>query len=91
MRIDQRPQEATNRADEPHGHGERRWPWLVAAVVLCPCHLPILLALLGTSALARSRGLVLVALTAAFAVALWRYLAPVKPNHDCPTCAAKGG
>lgn len=74
-----------------HTHPEKRsWPWLVAAVFLCPCHIPILLAILGTGvlggALARSQGILFVALAAAFGVAIWRALAKPKGTDSCPTC-----
>ncbi|MGH2812113.1 MAG: hypothetical protein ACRDI1_05310 [Actinomycetota bacterium] len=69
---------------------KKSWPWLLAAFVLCPCHIPILLAILGTGALggalAPSQGVLFVVLGAAFALALWRYLATPKEVETCPAC-----
>lgn len=75
----------------PHTHPQRRsWPWLLAAVVLCPCHIPILLGILGTGALggaiAGNTGVLFVALAAAFGFALWRGLARPKGADSCPAC-----
>ncbi len=96
MRIEQR--ERISSPEQPvvptHTHPEKKsWPWLVAAFVFCPCHIPILLAILGTGALggalARNQTVLLLALAAAFAVALWRYLAPPKTVDSCPACRAE--
>lgn len=72
-----------------HTHSVRRgWPWLVAAFFLCPCHVPILLAVLGTGvlggALARNLWLVILAMGVAFAIALARGLGERRE----PACAA---
>lgn len=77
--------------NQAHTHSEKRsWPWLVAAFVLCPCHLPIVLAILGTGAfggvLARSQGLLFLVLAAAFGFALWRGLAQPRTAESCPAC-----
>lgn len=74
-----------------HTHAVRRgWPWLVAAFFLCPCHVPILLAVLGAGvlggALARNQWLVILAMGVAFAIALIRGLG--ERRH--PACAACG-
>lgn len=79
-----------------HTHPEKKgWPWLVAAFVLCPCHIPILLAILGTGAIggvvARNTGVLFVALAIAFAFALWRYLARTKEQGGCPACVDQHG
>ncbi len=89
-----RPGTAVVAGDEGHTHPEKRsWPWLVAAFVLCPCHLPIVLAVLGTGAfgglIARSQGVLFVVLAAAFGFALWRYLAQPKAVETCPACRAE--
>lgn len=72
----------------------RRWPWLVAAAVVCPCHLPLLLALAGTGALggalARNYLLLLAGLAAAFALALWRGLSAGRRKESCPACRVGG-
>lgn len=72
-----------------HTHTVRRgWPWLVAAFFLCPCHVPILLAVLGTGvlggALARNLWLVILAMGMAFVIALARGLREKRE----PACAA---
>lgn len=74
-----------------HTHPDNKsWPWLVATFVLCPCHIPIVLAILGTGALggalARNSAVVFVALTPAFAFAVWRYVATTKEQDACPAC-----
>ncbi len=50
----------------------------MAAFSLCPCHLPILLAIFRAGAiggaLARNQGVLFIALGALSAFALWRYL-----------------
>lgn len=55
---------------------------LIAAFLLCPCHLPILVAALGTGAvgglLARNGFVLFVALTSLFSLTLWRYVAEPK-------------
>lgn len=76
-----------------HTHPERRsWPWLLAAVVFCPCHIPILLAIIGTGALggaiARNTGVLFVALGVGFVFALWRGLSRPKTAESCPACQA---
>ena len=81
--------------NQAHTHSEKRsWPWLVAAFVLCPCHLPIVLAVLGTGAfggfLIRSQGVLFVVLAVAFGFALWRALAQPKRAESCPACRADG-
>lgn len=89
-----RDRETTDRGpalDPAHTHRERRrWPWLVAAFVLCPCHIPILLWIAGTGALggalARNRLALFVALGAAFVVALWRGAAERKTVEGCAAC-----
>jgi len=75
--------------DQAHTHTEKRsWSWLVAAFLLCPCHLPIVLAILGTGAfgglIARSQGVLFVVLGAAFGFALWRGLSGSKTAEACP-------
>ncbi len=82
---------ATKTEQQAHTHPQKRsWPWLVAAFLLCPCHLPIVLAVLGTGAfgavIARSQGGLLVVLAAAFGFALWRALAQPKTAASCPAC-----
>lgn len=77
-------------SEETQRHRERRsWPWLVAAFLFCPCHIPILLAILGTGALggalAHNEGVLFVALAAAFAFALWRYVRD-SSAETCPEC-----
>jgi len=77
--------------DQGHMHTEKRsWPWLVAAFLLCPCHLPIVLTILGTGAfggfIARSQGVLFVVLGAAFGLALWRGLSGSKTAEVCPVC-----
>lgn len=77
--------------DQAHTHTENRSrSWLVAAFLLCPCHLPILLAVVGTGAfggvIARSQGVLFVVLGAAFGFALWRGLSGSKTAEACPTC-----
>lgn len=72
-----------------HNHPVRRsWPWLIAAFVLCPCHVPILLAVLGTGVLggglARNQWLVILVLGVAFVVLLARGLG----QRRDPACAA---
>lgn len=74
-----------------HIHPQRRsWPWLLAAVLVCPCHLPILLAILGTGALggavARNAMLLFVGLAAAFGFSLWRAFAGPGAEESCPAC-----
>ncbi len=86
---------ATPILTEPaHTHPEKRSRlWLVAAFLFCPCHLPIVLAVLGTGAfggvLARSQGVLFVVLAAAFGFALWRGLAQPKSAESCPACRAQ--
>lgn len=87
------PQRA--QAQPGHTHrAQRSRLWLAAALVLCPCHLPILLAIAGTGALggvlARNQTLLFVALAGAFAFALWRYLT-TRPSDSCPACRAEKG
>jgi hypothetical protein len=82
------------REQSTHNHPQRRsWLWLVAAFVLCPCHIPILLAIAGTGALggalARNQALLVGVVAVAFAFALWRYLAPSKTADSCPACLAQ--
>lgn len=83
---------ATPILTEPaHTHPEKRtWPWLVSAFLLCPCHLFIVLAILGTGAfgglLARNQGVLLAVLAVAFGLALWRYLSQSKTVEACPAC-----
>lgn len=72
-----------------HTHPVKKgWPWLVVAFFLCPCHVPILLAVLGTGilggALARNQWLVLLAMGVAFVIVLTRGL---RGRRD-PACAA---
>ncbi|MBA3629752.1 MAG: hypothetical protein H0W55_08770 [Actinobacteria bacterium] len=78
-------------SQQAHMHPDKRsWPWLVAAFLLCPCHLPIVLAVLGTGAfggvIARSQGALFVVLEAAFGFALWRGLSVSKKVESCPGC-----
>lgn len=86
---------ATPILTEPaHKHPEKPSRlWLVAAFLFCPCHLPIVLAVLGTGAfggvLARSQGVLFVVLAAAFGFALWRGLAQPKSAESCPACCAQ--
>jgi len=82
---------ATKTEQQAHTHPQKRsWPWLVAAFLLCPCHLPVVLAILGTGAfgglIARSQGVLFVVLGAAFGFALWRGLSGSKTVKPCPTC-----
>ncbi|MBA3423940.1 MAG: hypothetical protein H0U04_05220 [Rubrobacter sp.] len=77
--------------DQAHMRTEKRsWRWLVAAFLLCPCHLPIVLTILGTGAfggfIARSQGVLFVVLGAAFGFALWRGLSGSKTAEVCPVC-----
>lgn len=86
-----RTEELQRRSLPMHTHPEKKsWPWLAAAFVLCPCHVPILLAILGTGALGgalvRNGAVVFVALTVAFAFALWRYVTATKEQETCPAC-----
>lgn len=72
-------------AGDVHTHPQKRgWRWFVAAFVLCPCHLPLVLAILGTGVLggvlARNQAMLLAVFGVAFAFALWRGLA--QPNTD---------
>lgn len=74
-----------------HTHKVRKgWPWLVVAFFLCPCHIPILLAVLGTGmlggALARNQWLVILAMGVAFVIVLTRGLR----GRRNPACAACG-
>lgn len=83
--------EELQRTSPVHTHPEKKgWPWLAAAFVLCPCHVPILLAILGTGALGgaltRNVAVVVVALSVAFAFALWRYVGATKEQDTCPAC-----
>lgn len=79
----------------PHTHPQKKsWPWLVAAFALCPCHIPILLAVVGTTAsgaaVARNQTVLFVAMAAAFGVALWRYLATPREAESCRDCIERG-
>lgn len=76
---------------EQHRHGRRSRRWQVAAVLTCPCHLPILLAVVGSGALggalSRNTGLLFVGFALAFACALWRgFLITPNTAESCPAC-----
>ena len=78
-----------------HTHADRRSPpGLVAAFVPCPCHVPVILAILGTGALGgvlvRKAAVMFVALTEAFAFALWRYVTMTREQEACPACIYQG-
>lgn len=80
---------AENPAGEEHRHGRRSRGWQVAAVLTCPCHLPILLAVVGSGALggalSRNTGLLFVGFALAFALALWRGFF-TNTAEPCPAC-----
>lgn len=74
-----------------HTH-KRGWPWLAAAVVFCPCHLPLTLGVLGGvlgGALTGGTGWVYLAFAGAFVFALWRGFSHVSQGDDCPACKLK--
>lgn len=71
-----------------HTH-KRGWPWVAAAVVLCPCHLPLTLGALGGvfgGVVTGNAIWIWVGVTAAFAVALWRAMRRFRGQEDCPAC-----
>lgn len=77
-----------------HNH-KRGWPWLVAAVFLCPCHLPFTLSVVGGAfggALTGSTGWLWLGLGGAFIVAVWRGLRLLQEGGDhCPACSLDHG
>lgn len=71
-----------------HNH-KRGWPWLVAAVFLCPCHLPLTLGVAGGifgGALTGNTGWLWLGFGGAFVVAVWRGLRHMQGGEDCPAC-----
>lgn len=76
-----------------HTHAQKRSSlWLVAAFLVCPCHLPLLLVALGAGVsgglLTRNQGLLFLMMSVLFGLAVWRYLAPSKAQESCSACAA---
>lgn len=67
---------------------KRSWRWLVAAFLLCPCHLPLLLVALGAGVsgglVTRNQGALLLVMSVLFMFALWRYLAESKAEETRP-------
>lgn len=80
---------ATNRGRQAAGHGTR---WLLGSFVLCPCHLPITLMLLGTVLSGTVVGAVLhrypliagAIITIAWAVGTVRGLRLLRTGASCP-------
>ncbi len=65
--------------------------WMIAAVLLCPCHLPLTLWLLGAALSGTAAGVLLndhpvvsgVVIVAAFLAAVWRGLRSFKAAESC--------
>lgn len=71
-------------------HRHRRRGWQVAAFVVCPCHLPIILAIAGGSTLgaafSRNGSLLFAGLAVAFMVAIWRGFLTEDRSESCAAC-----
>lgn len=78
---------------EPEHTHRRSWPWLAAAVVFCPCHLPLTLSLLAGGllggTLTSNTGWIYLGFAAAFVLMLWRGFSRLGEKDDCRACQLK--
>ncbi len=66
---------------------------MLAAIVLCPCNVPVILWIFSAGALGgaltRNAWVLFVALAAGFVFAVWRAMARPKTLETCPACQRK--